>query len=42
MSIVIRLEKFFRALTRLFIFGNFSKEAKSFWGIIGNFFKNGR
>jgi hypothetical protein len=38
-EIVIRLEKFFRALTRQFIFGNFSKEAKSFLGIIGIFSK---
>jgi hypothetical protein len=38
-EIVIRLEKFFRALTRQFIFGNFSKEAKSYLGIIGIFSK---
>ena len=29
-EIIIRLEKFFRALTRQFIFGNFSSESKTF------------
>ncbi|GHT60363.1 hypothetical protein AGMMS50239_09220 [Bacteroidia bacterium] len=29
-EIIIRLEKFFRALTRQFIFGNFSKDSKTY------------
>jgi hypothetical protein len=40
-EIIIRLEKFFRALTRQFIFGNFSKEAKKFCNIIEIFSKLG-
>jgi hypothetical protein len=38
-EMVIRLEKFFRALTRQFIFGKFSKDAKSFSSIVEIFSK---
>lgn len=36
-EIVIRLERFFRALTRQFIFGNFSKDAKNLFFQIEDF-----